>query len=275
MPITVADFVNADLAGKTQMIPWSKVPPSTPAAGGVMSLWAASGVPGAGGYGGSALAATQCDKDTAGALAVLLAGSGSEALWLKYLDANAPQASTIELWDRLLVYDDISHASTLAQTLTNPVTLPRYTTGEGVQMFLEAQTAIGATPQNVTVTYTDSDGNGSNSTGAQAIVTSSGIGRCPHAFHAFPLAAGDRGVRSAESIIFSAASTGTSALVLAKRIAAIPVTVAGLMAARDLLRQGGVEEISATACLMLRYLTSTTTAGGLGGEARISRVAPA
>jgi len=52
-----------------------------------------------------------------------------------------------------------------------------------------------------------------------------------------PLAAGERGVSNVATITFSAATTGTAALVLAKPIMSIPLPIVSVSSERDFLNQ--------------------------------------
>jgi hypothetical protein len=64
------------------------------------------------------------------------------------------------LVDLLGFYRITSVTATTAQTLDNSVTIPRYTTGAGVQAFAWANNsvALGAATPTITITYTNSDG---------------------------------------------------------------------------------------------------------------------
>lgn len=138
---------------------------------------------------------------------------------------GAPQ--TLMLCDYLLYYPFIDMDSTDPQELTNAVTLPRYTTGQGVQAFLVAQGAYtgGA---DFTISYTNQSGTPgqtsvstrSNSAGIAGSLVSSGATAVALARGPFiPLQAGDTGVRSVESITFASPNGGIAALVLCRPLA--------------------------------------------------------
>jgi hypothetical protein len=109
------------------------------------------------------------------------------------------------------------------QDMIQSTTLPRYTSGEGVQMIAVAQSAS-STVGTFTVSYTNSDGvagRTSQSTftkvvaGGGALVSSTTnavSGSQPFV----QLQAGDKGVRSIESVTFTAAGGGLMCLVLVK-----------------------------------------------------------
>lgn len=130
--------------------------------------------------------------------------------------------ATFMACDYLIFYSLIDMDSTDEQPLTNAITLPRYQSGDGVQMFLVATNPyVGG--QTFTVNYTDSQGliqntrpcltNTATSIGTilNAGVTGSNAGG---AF--IPLAQGSYGVRQANSITFQGPNGGLACLVLVK-----------------------------------------------------------
>lgn len=134
--------------------------------------------------------------------------------------ANANQA--LVLMDYLLFYPFVDmDAAGEDQTMTQSVTLPRYTDGIGVQMIVVAQSGtVGG--GRFTITYTDSDGlpqtTESLFCGAAqpsgAIVHASGAvgGLLPFV----PLNVGVKGVRSVQSVNFSVANGGLCCVVLVR-----------------------------------------------------------
>ena len=70
------------------------------------------------------------------------------------------------LVDLLGFYRVTSVTTTTAQTLNNTVTLPRYTTGAGVQAFMwnTNTTAMGAATPNLSINYTNSAGTAGRTT---------------------------------------------------------------------------------------------------------------
>ena len=145
-------------------------------------------------------------------------------------------------------------------------------------MYWVQTAAAGATAQNIALSYTDQAGNTGNALGATVAMTASGIaGHISHAGTAannygpfLPLASGDTGVRSVQTVTFSAANTGTGALCIARPLAQITLSVAGLMTEKDLLNQiPSLPVIKDGACLVWLYgagaatAASTTFAGGI------------
>lgn len=134
------------------------------------------------------------------------------------------QNQRLLLCDYLLYYPFIDTDAVGEEQATVPtLTLPRYATGEGVMMIGVAQSAA-STVGTFTVTYTNSvgvPGRVSQATFTQAVAgggilvtstTNAASGGQPF----INLQAGDSGVRSVESVTFSAAGGGLMALVLVK-----------------------------------------------------------
>lgn len=128
-------------------------------------------------------------------------------------------------------------------THTMTVQIPRYTDGKGVRAFLTARATTGASAHNIAYSYTDQDGNAGATNPVTVAATASAI--VPHIVHSgvaannytpfLPLASGDNGMRSVQSVTLSAASgsASTAALVLVRPLAEITISVTGLMTAVD------------------------------------------
>ena len=174
------------------------------------------------------------------------------------------------LVDLLGFYPITTVTTTGAQTLNNTVTLPRYTTGAGVQAFLTPSTVMGAATPSLSIGYTNSAGVAGKATPATlpigntaAAVTSivySGTGAGK--FGPFmPLAAGDAGIRSVQSVTLSASYvSGVLNLVLAKPLLTLPITTLGVTAERDLVNQFmSMPKIYDGACLAWIMLAGAAT----------------
>lgn len=143
--------------------------------------------------------------------------------------ANAVPMPMI-LCDYLMYYPFIDQSTTDEQVLENTITLPRYTTGEGVQvMAVLVATQTGG--QSFQIRYTNSDGvtdrisqtvvcNSATSTGT-IVQTATATNRGNGPF--IPLQRGDKGVRSVESVTFNGADVGLITLVLVKPLASLMV----------------------------------------------------
>lgn len=154
--------------------------------------------------------------------------------------------SFVEFVDVLGYYPLTTNTITTSQTLINTLSLPRYTDGAGVRAYIVATTTMGAGTPNITMTYTNQAG----VAGRTMPVTVSAVATAvqSHLVHSdpsankyfpfLPLAVGDTGIRSVQSIQLSATMTsGSMALVLCKPLATLPLTTAGVMAERNLMTQ--------------------------------------
>lgn len=149
--------------------------------------------------------------------------------------STAFQSSTLMLCDYVMYYPFIDGDDTATQVFDNTVTLPRYTTGAGVQAMLVSQ---GSYTGNVTfnITYTNQNGDTgrtsplvtTNTAALAATIVNSGTA-AGNAGPFIPLQAGDYGIRSVESITFTSPNGGILALVLVKPLFEI-----------------GIEEVTAT-----------------------------
>lgn len=178
------------------------------------------------------------------------------------------------LVDMCLYYPGINMNLATLQSLTNAQALTRYTSGAGLRAFLVPTVATGATAHQLTsangITYTNQAGTGSRKLPVTVSCTASAIvGHVTHSGTAannygpfLPLANGDTGIRSVESIQLSAGSgAGTAALVLAKPIATLPLTTVSVAAERDLINQlPSMPQIQDGACLTWLYFAGAATA---------------
>ena len=153
------------------------------------------------------------------------------------------------LVDLLGFYRVTSVTTTTAQTTDNTVTLPRYTTGAGVQAFFwnTNTTALGAATPNLSIGYTNSAGTASRATptvlpvgktaASNGLILYSGTGLGK--FGPFmPLQSGDAGIRSIQTIQNSTSYvSGEYAVGLCKPLLSLPITTLGVAGERDLVNQ--------------------------------------
>ncbi len=207
----------------------------TPPANSFTHLFQVGVSPALGAYPGVALAKTQLvggssPSITGGIVTVADPVSPAKNYLTSQSLRNLVSTGTGTLWllDLLVCYQGINANSNALQTMTGSGAgsdqRPR-TSGARSVMFADVQTSLGATPANLTVTYTDIDGlTSGRTTAAEAMVISSAVGRMPNAAGFIPLASGDNGVASIQSAQLSAAmGAGTFALVIADILAQIPI----------------------------------------------------
>lgn len=177
------------------------------------------------------------------------------------------------LVDLLGFYPITTVTTTGNQTLNNTVTLPRYTSGAGVQAFITPSTVMGAATPNLSIGYTNSGGTAGCATPAtlpigntaapvtQIVYSGTGAGK----FGPFmPLQAGDAGIRSVQTINLSASYvSGVLNLVLCKPLMTLPITTLGVTAERDLVNQFmSMPKIYDGACLAWLMLAGAATPVG-------------
>ena len=178
--------------------------------------------------------------------------------------------SVLMLVDLCLYYPGISMNSASAQNFVNGTTLSRYTTGAGLRASLIINTTAGATAHNVALSYTNQSATAGRTLPVTVACTASAI--VPHITHSgtsannygpfLPLASGDTGVRSVQSLTLSAASlAGTATLALYKPLAVLPLTTLGVAAERDLMNQlPSLPRVQDGACLQFLLFTGAATA---------------
>ncbi len=198
-----------------------------------------------------------CDRTTKGAFAQVNATSGKQ-LWLIGMEAMANVGGTYTVYDRLLEKGTLSGSSALSQTVGGTIT--RNTGGEGNEIWIEINTQIGTTATTLAVTYTNQAGAGSRVTPLIAIGNTNNreagrLLRCP-------LAAGDTGVQSVQSVQLTA-TTGTQgdfAVIIAKPIAKGFIEAQGSQSYRNLLAFGAAMPIPDDACLALAWVGAGSNA---------------
>lgn len=187
-----------------------------------------------------------------------------------------PLPMTIMLCDYLLYYPTIEDAVTDPQVMDNTITLPRYTTGAGVQMMVVNITARTG-GQSFYVTYTNSDGvagRTSDTVVQNAFAQPGNIVTASRATSSsgnpfIALQSGDTGVRSVQSLTMLGSDTGFFALVLVRPLAMTMVNTINAVYEKDLmLFANELTEIQDDAYLSLLVqpngtLNATSIRGGL------------
>ena len=216
----VKDIVDSVNEGRINTVSFRKVPSQASTAGTWCDLSMASGNPSPNFYSGNELTATVFDS-TKG----IYKGNSEYLFEIMAQTSSANGApSTLMLCDYLLYYPQVDMDNVDVQSTDNTTTLPRYTSGEGVRMFVVAQYPfIGGV--DFRITYTNSDGVSGRSTGLVRCNNVANIasfihsGSFANSFGAFlPLQSGDKGVRSVEDIQFLSPNGGLGAIVLVKPI---------------------------------------------------------
>lgn len=225
----VSHLVDSELNGAVQYSSFRKVPSIATTARTWADLSMATGNPKPNYYVGAELTATALNSNNG-----IYHGQAvsPQTKVLKEIMIQSPTAAAAPaaymLLDYILFYPLIDMDVTDPQDLDNTTTLPRYSTGQGVQAMLVATNPYvgGAT---YTISYTNQAGvsgrtsiaSVSNTTTniATLISGSSAVANSVGPF--IPLQAGDSGIRSVQSITFSSSNGGLAALVLVKPLANI------------------------------------------------------
>lgn len=280
---SINNIITSISGGKSYRYDWNKVWTGTATAGRAYDLSGFNGSPIANAWAGTALAFRECDESTGNGTQVFgIPHGGNVSTDIKHLlnvgaitTAATGVPATLMLLDMEGYWPGITNNSLSAQTLTGTPSL-RATNGAGCRLYWVQTSAAGATAQNLSLSYTDQDGNTGNALGATVAMTASGIvGHISHAgtgannYTPFlPLASGDSGVRNVASLTFSAANTGTGALVLARPLATIELGIVSAYHNKDLLGQiPSLPKIPDGACLTWIIInggaiaTNTTFAG--------------
>lgn len=262
MAITNVDGL---IAGVKPLEFYSKQVSPTLSAGGVgYSPFYVAGIPGAAvaptpGIGGAAL--------TSYSGQIPVPAASNNTYLTRFSGTSTAQGGVLMLCDRLWHNSGITITSTASQTV-NSVTFPARdvngsTNGDAVYLGVEVSTATGAATPTITATYTNAAGTGSRTaTNSVATVSSSGIGY----FYTMDLAAGDKGVRSIQSVQLSASwVSGTIHLVAYRILATVQLSANGLGAAVDALTSG-LPRMYDNSVPFVLYFPQTTTATRLNGS---------
>lgn len=225
--VGIKDFIESCYnGGQNWWTGFRKVSGIASTQGSVVDFSMAPGSPRANYYVGDALVA----KTFTSAYGIWHGGNVSPATKiLRKFAILANNAGVVPAWlticDYLLFYPLVDMDSTDDQMLTNTVTLPRYTTGEGVQAMLVATNPyIGGA--SFYMNYTNSDGvpdrtsriMTSNTNGYIGTLVHSGVA-AGHSGTFVNLAQGDKGVRSVQSVTFMGPNGGLAALTLVRPLA--------------------------------------------------------
>lgn len=251
-----------------------KAAPAAASAGRLHSLWLSAG----GDAGAAPTTAAAPDRTTLGALGQT--NGGAAVLRLLYAQmmqsagGTTPRPSSIMVADRLSQQGGLSGTVTSAQTTNLPTAaLTRYTNAKNVQAALEIYATIGTTQTTVSVSYTNDAGT-SGRTSPDMLLGGTGY-RETSRLIPIPLAAGDTGIKSVESVTVLA-STGTAGnfgVTLYRIINVIPYSlVERFMLASPLHQTGGfgLEEVVDDACLFFIMSGDGSPPGPIGGMLHFS-----
>jgi len=212
-----------------------------------MSTWTFDGQAGGRGATPPTTPAVSPTRATLGALGQTNPGGGRQK-WLTHADAFLSERGSARLFDRLSHMSGLSGTAAGAQSISScSAPVGRYDDGVGNSIWLEVVTQIGATPTTVTATYTNT-ANASHTT--QAIAIGGTNDREVLRAIELPLASGDTGVKSVQSITL-AGTTGTAgnlSIVLAHSIWEVGMGTARMNGRSDMGDDPGFFECKTDAC---------------------------
>lgn len=262
---SIDDLVSSITGGKSWRADWNKITGAAAyTAGRWYDLSRLGGSPVANTFAGTSLTWTSCDES---------AGNGTDIFGIRHGGNVTPDSkhvlsgsaitgvatgvpAQLMLVDMQGYYPGINMATNVSQTLLGSPAL-RYT--NGVRAYLVATATTGGTAHNLTMSYTNQASTSGRNLPVTVACTVSAI--VPHIVHSgtaannygpfLPMASGDTGILSVQSVQLSASSTaGTAALVLARPLLTIPLVAQSVASERDFLNQiPSLPEIKDGACL--------------------------
>jgi len=235
------------------------------------SFFRSGGQPGAGSYTNIPGGAVH-NRASAGAWP-LKNPSGADKKYLLTLGVNHGTGTNIVLLIDLLVAAGNINANATGNQTVNSTALTRYsgTAAAGNMIILEVTTGLGVTASNFNVnSYTNEAGTTGRATGNNAMTTSCITYRLQPTTGSYliPLQADDLGVRSVETVVFSAAmGAGVVAILIFRPLMFIPTIATTTYVERDsTLQVDGLTELvlgsdSEVGCLTFLILTGSNATG--------------
>lgn len=260
MPITSVDDIASGL-NSAQVRNFLKLFNAARSSGAFVSGWLASGFPGAGVASPvyTAESGYACSSATAGALNYT---NASLQNFLAKASAVSSQTGTLIIADRLWSCSGMGFAAS-TYTVTTPGSLPARITdnGVGVEAWVENFVAAGAATGTLTLNYLNTLGQAK-----QGVISTVVSAPATAQLQPIPLQAGDLGISQVVSAVNSATWTsGSFGITLTKRIAEIPLAVAGAGNILD-WAQCALAKIPNDACIMFIYQAYNTSAATINGS---------
>lgn len=187
-----------------------------------------------------------------------------------YFGSGSGLPMTVILADYLLYYPSVDDGNPDPQVMDNTATLPRYTSGDGVQiMAVTISSRTGG--QTFSVTYTNSAGqtgrvtsnHTQNAFAAPGTITTSQQAVNSPGSPFMALQGADSGVRAIESVQMNGADTGFFALVLVRPLATLTLRETTAWYEKDLWLMGPeLEEVQDDAYLSMLVLPTSASLSG-------------
>ncbi len=192
------------------------------------------------------------------------AGAGGTVPYLGRMSLVMATAGAAIIYDLAWAASGFSGNVNTAQNVASFAGLPtRFTGGAGLELWVGCSSAIGATPHNITTSYTNQAG-----TSGRTSVSTAGIVSMPaNRMFQLPLQAGDTGVQSLQSLTLSAASgtAGNLWALLMKPVAMLSCPVPNVGVTAD-FADLGLPLIDDESCLLFLHQATTTSSGIIMGQ---------
>lgn len=232
------------------------------------------GFPGAWSPGTPGINGRNCDGTTAADRGcMLISNPATGTNYLTELNLSASTNHSHLFFDVLWVNTGLVVTTTTAQTITMPGAIPARdingtTNGEGcmIGMLFTATSTAASIITNTTVSYTNSDGVAGRTAFISGVVGSQ-IPATPviGTMIWFNLQAGDRGVRSIQSVTLGTSLvTGSVSMLITRDLATVGTTLPNVSATK-VISEPGIQLFNDT-CALHCALTSATTATFFSGE---------
>lgn len=263
MAITTLDGA---LEGMRPPVMLAKAATGTLVGGRPHTLWALAGAPGPGAYNATLNGVVLSGSITNVNGQIPRVDPVTGNAHLARFQATATQAGVLMLVDRLWHNGGFTITLTTAQAIVSPAFPARdingSTNGEGVLLAVEVSATTGAGVPTITVNYTNSDGvAGRIATNINATLATSAAG----AVYLIGLQAGDKGVRSVQSLTLSATWTsGTINLVAYRLIASLELPGSLIPQALDFVSSGAPRLYNGTVPYMMFIPFTTTSTNVIG-----------
>jgi hypothetical protein len=226
---SVKDVVNAELEGRVRQYGWRKTPSQATTAGLWFDLSMSPGNPAPKYWFDAAPGVAKAASQSSDGGLFHGANVTPSEMYLRQITGYTATATalplTMILCDYLLYYPSIDEGTTDPQTLTNTVTIPRYTTGAGVQI-LPVTVGTRTATATFNLSYTNSDGVAGRTsqtvtlnTAVVGTVAGSAVATQDSCNPFIGLQIGDSGVRSIDSVTMLSSTDGLFSLVLVKPLA--------------------------------------------------------
>lgn len=268
MAITSIDTLIAGLGNNSQSLVFNKATITNQVAGNWVSMWTATGTPGAG---VAPTTVTIPTSATTGAFGITNAVSGESNYLARLFLISSVAGTDVQVHDRLSHAGGLSGTSTATQTVTVNAAAAGLVDRIGssdygdVQWWLEWYTDTGATGVNATVAVTYDNGSTGN-----VIVALAATMRRARMLPVLPAVAGRR-IRQITSVTLSATTgtVGDFGVTATRALGGLSLGSANTGQVGDWAALG-LPKLADDVCLQFVVITSTTSSGAIYGSGKVA-----